>query len=129
MRCSKSAQFGNSLSRMQLIEQRLSLLQVERVETLGEPAVDRSEEIASLLRLPRSRQRRVEPHCVPECDFSALGHRLIPLLVSLVLEFRIGLRAMHMTDEPLWPLAGLAVGLITTVAWIGLLAYGLIKLL
>ncbi len=27
------------------------------------------------------------------------------------------------------PVAGLAIGLITTVAWIGLLGYGLIKLL
>ena len=37
---------------MQFIEQRLGLLQIERVETFGEPAIDRSEQFASLLRLP-----------------------------------------------------------------------------
>jgi hypothetical protein len=37
----KSGRFRNWLSGVQLIEQRLSLLQIERVETLGEPAVDR----------------------------------------------------------------------------------------
>ena len=36
----------------QLVEQRLGLLQIERVEAFGEPAVDRSEQFASLLRLP-----------------------------------------------------------------------------
>src|SRR6185312_268403 len=35
----------------QLVEQRLSILQVECVEALSEPAVDRSEQFASLLRL------------------------------------------------------------------------------
>ena len=33
---------------MQLAEQRLRLLQIERVEAFGEPAVDRSEKIAGL---------------------------------------------------------------------------------
>jgi hypothetical protein len=37
--------------RRQLIEQRLRLFQIERVEAFGEPAVDRSEQFASLLRL------------------------------------------------------------------------------
>ena len=34
--------------RRQLLQQRLSLLQIERVEALGEPAVDRGEQIAGL---------------------------------------------------------------------------------
>ncbi len=38
-------------SRGQLVEQGLSLLQVERVEALGEPAIDRSEKIAGLIPL------------------------------------------------------------------------------
>ena len=36
----------------QLVEQRLRLFQIERVEAFGEPAVDRSEQFAGLLRLP-----------------------------------------------------------------------------
>jgi hypothetical protein len=43
------APFRNSLSGVELIKQRLGVLQVARVETLGEPAVIRSEEIAGLL--------------------------------------------------------------------------------
>ena len=38
------------LSGVQLVEQRLGLLQIERVKTLGEPAINRSEKIAGLLR-------------------------------------------------------------------------------
>ena len=37
--------FRNWLSGVQLVEQGLSLLQVDRVEAFGEPAVDRREEI------------------------------------------------------------------------------------
>ena len=37
---------------MQLVEQRLRLLQIERVETFGEPAVNRRKKFASLLRFP-----------------------------------------------------------------------------
>src|SRR5207344_1550788 len=33
----------------QLVEQRLGLFQIERLEAFGEPAVDRSEKIASLI--------------------------------------------------------------------------------
>jgi hypothetical protein len=33
---------------MQFIEQRLNLLQIERVEAFGEPAIDRSEKVAGL---------------------------------------------------------------------------------
>jgi hypothetical protein len=40
-----------TLSGVQLIEQRLCLLQIERVKALGEPAVDRCKQFASLLRL------------------------------------------------------------------------------
>ena len=45
-------------SRRQLIKQRLSLFQIERVEAFDEPAVDRSEKIASLLPLALIAQRR-----------------------------------------------------------------------
>jgi hypothetical protein len=38
-----------SASRPQLIEQGFRLLQVERIEAFGEPAVDRSEEFAGFL--------------------------------------------------------------------------------
>ena len=50
----------------QLVEQRLSLLQIERVEAFGEPAVDRSEKIAGLIPLaliapePRHAHRRAQ---------------------------------------------------------------------
>ena len=43
-----SGPFRNCLSGVQLIEQRLGLLQIERVEAFGEPAVDRREQIAGL---------------------------------------------------------------------------------
>jgi hypothetical protein len=46
-------------SGLQLIEQRLGLLQIERVETLGKPPIDRSEQFASLLWLTLIPQ---EPH-------------------------------------------------------------------
>jgi hypothetical protein len=39
------------LAGVQLIEQGLSLLQIERVEALGEPAVNGSEKIAGLIPL------------------------------------------------------------------------------
>ena len=39
------------MSGVQLIEQRAGLLQIERVETFGEPAVDRSEKITRLIPL------------------------------------------------------------------------------
>jgi hypothetical protein len=39
------------MSCVQLIEQRLGLFQIERVEAFGELAVDRSEKIAGLIRL------------------------------------------------------------------------------
>ena len=51
---------------MQLVEQSLGLLQIERVEALGEPAVDRSEKIAGLIALalialePRHAHRRAQ---------------------------------------------------------------------
>ena len=38
-----------SFASSQLVEQRLRLFQIERVEAFGEPAVDRSEKIASLI--------------------------------------------------------------------------------
>jgi len=44
--------FRNSLSGVQLVEQGLGLLQIERVEAFGEPAIDRSEQFANPLRFP-----------------------------------------------------------------------------
>jgi hypothetical protein len=41
----------NSLSVVQLVEQRLGLLQIERVEAFNEPAVDRSEYVTGLVPL------------------------------------------------------------------------------
>jgi hypothetical protein len=40
------------LGRCQLVQQRLGLLQIGCVETFSEPAVDRREQFASLLRFP-----------------------------------------------------------------------------
>jgi hypothetical protein len=42
----------------QLVEQRLRFLQIARIEAFGEPAVDRSEQFARLLRLGRARDAR-----------------------------------------------------------------------
>jgi len=62
----KSGRFRNCLSGVQLVEQSLGLLQIERVEAFGEPAVDRSEEIVGLLPLaliapePRHAHRRAQ---------------------------------------------------------------------
>ena len=52
MRCNKIGAVSNLLVRMQLIEQRLGLLQITRVEAFSEPAVNRSKQFTSLLRLP-----------------------------------------------------------------------------
>ena len=58
--------FRNSLSGVQLVEQRLRLLQIERVEAFGEPAIDRGEKIAGLIPLalialePRHAHRRAQ---------------------------------------------------------------------
>ena len=48
--------------RRQLLQQRLRLFQIARVETFGEPAVDRSEQFASLLRLPLVAPEACEPN-------------------------------------------------------------------
>jgi tetratricopeptide (TPR) repeat protein len=42
---------GVSVLKLQLVEQRLSLFQIAHVETFSEPAVDRSEQVASLIPL------------------------------------------------------------------------------
>ena len=42
----------NSLSVVRFVEQRLGLLQIERVEAFSEPAVDRSEYVTGLVPLP-----------------------------------------------------------------------------
>ena len=51
-----------SASSCQLVEQRLSLFQVERVETFGELAIDRSGQFASLM-LPLITPEPREAHC------------------------------------------------------------------
>jgi hypothetical protein len=63
MRCNKiGAVSENRLSGGKLIKQRLRLLQVERIEAFGEPAVDRCEKIVGLVPLalitPEVRQAR-----------------------------------------------------------------------
>jgi len=58
--------FRNRLSVVQLVEQRLGLLQIERVEAFGEPAVDRREQLARFVPLalitpkPRHTHRRAQ---------------------------------------------------------------------
>jgi len=47
----------------QLLEQRLRLLQVERVEALRKPAVNRRQQFASLLRLALVTPEASEAHC------------------------------------------------------------------
>jgi hypothetical protein len=42
---------GMSALKLPTHEQRLGLFQIERVEAFGEPAVDRSEKLAGLIRL------------------------------------------------------------------------------
>jgi len=48
MRCNKVRAVSKLVVRLQLIEQGLGLLQIERVEAFGEPAVDRSKKLAGL---------------------------------------------------------------------------------
>ena len=48
----KSGQCRDCGSGIQLIKQRLRLLQIERVEPFGKPAVNRSEKLASLIPFP-----------------------------------------------------------------------------
>ena len=60
----------------QLLQQRLRLLQIERVEAFGEPAVDRSEKFASLIPIalvaqPRARGGRVR-YCSDSDRIAAL---------------------------------------------------------
>jgi hypothetical protein len=55
--------FRNWLSGVQLIEQRLRLLQIARVEPLGEPAVNRSEQFACLLQPALVAPEAGEAHC------------------------------------------------------------------
>ena len=70
----------------QLIEQRLSLLQIERIKPFGEPAVDRSEKFAGLIPLaliapePRHAHRRAQ---------------LPGLCLLLVRVFRLGALSPH----------------------------------
>jgi hypothetical protein len=43
--------FQKSLSGAQLVQQRLSLFQIERIEAIGETAIDRGEQIAGVITL------------------------------------------------------------------------------
>ena len=56
---------GDSLtrSRRQLVEQRLRLFQIERVEAFGEPAVNRSKEFARFPQLALVAPEARETHC------------------------------------------------------------------
>ena len=59
------------------IKQRLRLLQVRRIETFGEPIVDRTEQITAFARLPWSRQSRASSHIeefriLTACDVDSL---------------------------------------------------------
>ena len=58
-----SGQCRDCGSGIQLIEQRLRFLQIECIEALGEPAVDRSEEIAGLIPLALIAPEPREAHC------------------------------------------------------------------
>jgi hypothetical protein len=55
--------FRNWLSGVQLIEQRLRLFQIARIEALRKPAVNRSKQFASLLRLALVTPEAREAHC------------------------------------------------------------------
>jgi hypothetical protein len=57
---------GIQRSLRQLIQQRLGLLQIERVEAFGEPAVNRSQQFASLLRFALRTPEASEAHCGAE---------------------------------------------------------------
>ena len=58
-------------SRRQLLQQRLRLFQIARVEPLSEPAVNRSQQFASLLRLALVAPEACEAHC--GAKFPGLG--------------------------------------------------------
>jgi hypothetical protein len=60
--------FRNSLSGVQLVEQGLGLLQIKRIESFAEPAVDRNEKIAGDQAVPQpgsffGRARRTASRC------------------------------------------------------------------
>ena len=57
------------------IEQCLRLFQIKRVEPFGEPAVDRSKKLASLLRLALRTPETREAHCGAECHSGSLTAR------------------------------------------------------
>ena len=57
---------GDTWSSAQFLEQGLCLFQIKRVEAFGEPAVDRSEQFARLLRLPLIALQPGHAHCGAE---------------------------------------------------------------
>jgi hypothetical protein len=59
----------------QVIEQCLRLFQIKRVDPFGEPAVDRSKKLASLLPLDLRTPETREAHCGAECHSGSLTAR------------------------------------------------------
>jgi hypothetical protein len=93
-----SARATRALSYSQLVEHDLRLLQIERVEAFGEPAINRSEKIAGVLPLAQSRAMLMAARssrsraCCPCATWASSG---LPELVRrsrLVLELVRGFR-------------------------------------
>jgi hypothetical protein len=59
----------------QVIEQCLRLFQIKRVDPFGEPAVDRSKKLASLLPLALRTPETREAHCGAKCHSGSLTAR------------------------------------------------------
>ena len=87
----------------QLVEQDLSLLQIERVEAFGEPAIDRSEKIAGVLPLaqialePRhahGRSQFKEPCVLYLRHDQGLAQTLFRLIATARFEKEFALEAM-----------------------------------
>src|SRR6202040_2992409 len=83
-----------ALSCRQLVEESLCLLQIERIETFGEPAVDRSEKLASLIPLALIAPQPGHAHSGTEFPgFRLLCTRDRKLAVEIRFGFRrVGLR-------------------------------------
>ena len=82
----------------QLVEQRLGLLQIERVKPFGKSAVDRRKKLASLLSLALSRERMASgsPHRIPGWHPSSQAPaRLRNLPIPAGIRFRRGSRGLE----------------------------------
>src|SRR5271156_4460512 len=69
--CRSKRPFRNSLSGVQFLEQDFGLLQIKRVEAFREPAINRSKQFTSLLRVPLVAPEAREAHC--GAQFPGLG--------------------------------------------------------